>query len=81
MCINEANQIALQAEVLPEENNPQVIQRFLNILKVVLKTKDEFIMIYVTKLVKLLRITDIELALISLVVEPLEWANFSGIFS
>ena len=78
MCINEANTITLQSEALPSDNSPQVLSRFQTMLRTVIKTKDDLIKAYTVKLVKLLRISDIELALISLVVEPLEWTDFSG---
>ncbi len=78
MYINEANKITLEAEPPGGDNNPLVLSRFQSLLRSCLKAKEDVIKQYVAKLVKLMRITDIEMALISLVIEPLEWSNFSG---
>lgn len=78
MCINEANKISLKKEPISLENNPNVVSRFQSLLRSTLNVRDETLRAYTSKLIKLLKITDIELALISLVVEVLEWSNFSG---
>lgn len=75
---NEANNIALDAEPIMIDIRQTVLHRFLNMLLENIDTSIETLKLYVTKLCKLLVTTEIELAVISLVVETLNWTLFTG---
>lgn len=74
----DSNKIELDTEPLSHQINPVVASRFVKLLNEKIGLSQETLKGYTNKLSKLLILSEVELALITLVADTLSWNEFSG---